>query len=440
MMSISFKQQIVNYFIDYKKLFRNVGIYTFGDLINAAIPFFLLPIFTRYLSPNDYGVIATFNVMIAIMGPFIGLRLFQAIARNFYKMNKEQRSIYIGNCIIIIFISFFIIFLITLLLKRNISSWAVFPDSPWILCMPVIALCSAIVTIYLTILRFSSRASAFVIFQFMMAIVNAGVSLYLIILIGMGWTGRLIGITVTWSIFSPLALIILYKSNLLKFKHNSRVIKESLKYSVPLVPHALAGWVRESADRLFINNMISVSTAGVYTAGLNICRLTAMFSMAFNKAYTPYLYEKLEMNSIKERVKIVKFTYAYFVLFVLGGILLVFLINELIPVFLDSRYHGAIEFVPWLVFSGVFDAMYSMVVTLIFYSGKTYLVTAITISLCIVNVILNYFMIKLNGAVGAAQATCIIGFLSFVSCWAVSTKVFKMPWCYWKTGLLTRQR
>ena len=65
------------------KLFKNTFIYTGTNVINKAIPFFLLPIMTRYLTPIDYGIVATFNVLLAVMVVFVGLSMHGAINVNF---------------------------------------------------------------------------------------------------------------------------------------------------------------------------------------------------------------------------------------------------------------------------------------------------------------------------------------------------------------------
>jgi len=87
------------------KLFKNTFIYTGTNVINKAIPFFLLPIMTRYLTPTDYGIVATFGVLLAIMTVFVGLSMNGAINVNFFKLNKEELKEYIGNVFSILFFS-----------------------------------------------------------------------------------------------------------------------------------------------------------------------------------------------------------------------------------------------------------------------------------------------------------------------------------------------
>jgi len=99
------------------KLFKNTFIYTGSNVINKAIPFFLLPIVTRYLTPTDYGIVATFNVLLAVMVVFVGLSMHGAINVNYFKLTKEELREYIGNVFIILFTNFILIFIIVFFLK-----------------------------------------------------------------------------------------------------------------------------------------------------------------------------------------------------------------------------------------------------------------------------------------------------------------------------------
>ena len=70
-------------------LFKNTFIYTLLQLINKGIPFLLLPILTRYLTTNDYGMIATYNTFVGILAIFIGLSMPGAVGVNYFQLKKE---------------------------------------------------------------------------------------------------------------------------------------------------------------------------------------------------------------------------------------------------------------------------------------------------------------------------------------------------------------
>jgi O-antigen/teichoic acid export membrane protein len=65
-------------------LIRSAGIYTITSALNAAIPFLLMPVLTRYLSPADYGMVSMYGVLISFVTPFVGFNVEGAIARQYY--------------------------------------------------------------------------------------------------------------------------------------------------------------------------------------------------------------------------------------------------------------------------------------------------------------------------------------------------------------------
>ena len=69
-------------------LLKTASVYTMSNILNALIPFFLMPVLTRYLTPVDYGITSMMQVMIGFLNPFIGLNLHGAIAVKYYKKMK----------------------------------------------------------------------------------------------------------------------------------------------------------------------------------------------------------------------------------------------------------------------------------------------------------------------------------------------------------------
>jgi len=88
----------------------------------------------------------------------------------------------------------------------------------------------------------------------------------------------------------------------------------------------------------------------------------------------------------------------------------------------------AYKYVLWIALGYAFQGMYFMVGLYIFYVKKTYILAWVTFSSAGVNIVLNYFFIKANGAIGAAQATTITFFVQFIMVWILSAKVYEMPW------------
>jgi O-antigen/teichoic acid export membrane protein len=145
-------------------------------------------------------------------------------------------------------------------------------------------------------------------------------------------------------------------------------------------------------------------------------------------AYIPWLYERLNKNDENFKRIIVKFTYLYFAVILIMALFMAFVAPYFLSFFVGPKFLGAQVFVFWIAMSFAFGGMYKMVVNYIFYVEQTKILAWITFTGAIINIALNYVLIKQFGAVGAAMATCFVSIFFFLFTWIFSNKVYKMPW------------
>jgi len=389
---------------------------------------------TRYLTPNDYGIVATFNVLLAVMAVFVGLSMHGAINVNFFKLNKNELKEYIGNVFYILFSSFLLVFIIVYILKSYFSFFTKFPEN-WIPIIVIIALFQSIFIVNIKLWQVEQKSFPYSTYQISRTILNVALSLIFVVALVWGWQGRLLGVVITSIIFGLLSIFVIYKRRYIKFSFNKKYIKDALFFGVPLIPHALGGWIITSIDRIFINSMVGVAATGLYSVGYSVGMIIGLFAHSFNLAWSPFLYEKLKENNYSTKVKIVKFTYLYNVGIIILALALSFIAPYFLKYFVSKNFYFAYKYVLWIALGYAFQGMYFMVVNYIFYIKKTYILAWVTFSSAGINIILNYFFIKANGAIGAAQATTITFFVKFIMVWILSAKVYKMPWNLWRLEL-----
>ncbi len=409
------------------KLFKNTFIYTCSGVINNAIPFFLLPIMTRYLSPADYGIVATFNVLLAVVAAFVGLSMYGAINVNYFKLKKAELKVYIGNVIFILFGSFILVYVITYIFKSPLSFFTKFPEK-WIPNIAVVALFQSFFAVTLVLWRAEQKPLPYGLFQISRTILNISLSVVFVVWLWWGWQGRILGAIITSVIFGLLSIFVIYKREYIKFSFNKKYIKDALFFGVPLIPDALGGWIMTSIDRIFINSMVGVAATGLYSVGYSVGMIIGLLVNSFNLAWSPFLFEKLKENNYSTKVKIVKFTYLYNVCIVLVALSLSFIAPYFLKFFISKNFYFAYKYVLWIALGYAFQGMYYMVANYILYVKKTYILAWVTLFSAGANVVLNYFFIKANGAIGAAQATTVSFFINFILTWVLSIKVYKMPW------------
>ena len=209
-------------------------------------------------------------------------------------------------------------------------------------------------------------------------------------------------------------------------------VKDALVFGIPLIPHAFGGWVITWIDRIFINSMVSVAATGIYTVGYQVGMIIGLLAISFNRAWTPFLFEKLKENNSASKLRIVKFTYLYGVGIIVLALALSLVAPWFLEFFVSKDFHCAYKYVFWIALGYAANGMYFMVVNYIFYVKKTYILAWVTFFSAGINIVLNYFFIKANGAIGAAQATTITFFISFILTWILSARVYKMPWLLYR--------
>jgi O-antigen/teichoic acid export membrane protein len=258
---------------------------------------------------------------------------------------------------------------------------------------------------------------------------------FFVVVLLMGWQGRVVGQIITATTFAFLALFLLFRQGLFRLgkPYSPKNIKHLVHFGVPLIPHTLGNVVNNAVDKLFITNLVGLADTGVYTIGYQFGMIIGLLEDSFNRAYVPWLYEKLSKGNDKDKLKIVRFTYLYFIIILTIAGTLTLLSPFVLRVMVAEEFQGAVIYVFWIALAYAFSGMYKMVVNYIFYAEKTYLLSLVTATKTVLNIVLNYILIKANGPLGAAQATAISFFLGFLMTWVLSARVYKMPW---KAGFL----
>ena len=95
-----------------RKLLGKAGIFLFANIVNAAIPFLLLPILTRVLTPADYGVVAMFSIMVSIFGALTGLSVHGAIGVRYFELDRKALARYVADCVTILCVSTLVVLLL----------------------------------------------------------------------------------------------------------------------------------------------------------------------------------------------------------------------------------------------------------------------------------------------------------------------------------------
>lgn len=406
------------------------GIYLFSNILNAVIPFILLPILTRYLSPEEYGEVAIFQTLLGALGAFVGMTFVGAANRKFYDSNLEKSELaeFIGSCVQLISISAVVVFSVFFLFRSNFSEWLSLKPS-YVLFAVVVSFCTVIIALRLGQWQVQKKAIDYGALQVSQSLLNMLLSLLLVVALLKGAAGRIDAQIVTGLVFVLIAFILLKKDGLLKVTvWRKEYLAEALRFGVPLMPHLAGGFLLNSVDRFVINDELGLAEAGIYMVAVQLTAAVGIVFDAINKAYVPWLFERLKADVHKEKQKIVKLTYLWFLCIILGVVLAFFIGPWLVVLVAGEKYAQAGEVIGWLALGQGFQGMYLMVTNYIFFSKKTGLLSVASISSGFINLLLLIVFVRILGLQGAAIAFALSMGIRFLLTWLIAHKRHPMPW------------
>jgi O-antigen/teichoic acid export membrane protein len=418
-------------------LFKASLIYTISDAINKSVPFFVLPILSYYILPADYGIIANFNVILAVVSIFIMIGVDGAIGVQFFKLKQDDLAKFNFNALLMIASITMIVFFFIVGFHREIYNWVKIPFKYQLLVV-VMGFSTTITAINLTLWRLEEKPIKFGFYEISQTIINISISLILVIIFKLGWVGRIGGMFTASLVFGVYSIILLFKRKYLIVNYDKNYLKYILFFGLPLVPHALSFWVRSGIDRIYITKFIGEAATGLYATGFQFGLLISFLTISFNNAFVPYLYKQLsekdEMLLEKNKKRIVKLTVYIIIGLGFATLFFCFFAYLMLNFLFSENYIKAKEFIIWAILAQTFQGFYLLFVNYIFFVNKTKGLAMITFACAFLQLFLSYFLIQVFGAIGAAYSTVIVSFINFVAVFLYSRKVYRMPW-YGVNGL-----
>lgn len=408
-------------------LLRSSGIYTLTSILNASVPFFLLPILTRYLSPEEYGIVAMFSVVVGLVSPFVGLGVNGAITRKYYDQENVELSSYIYNCLLILLSSAVLVGVVFYSFGPFFSRITSIPEN-WLWAVILVSVAQFLIKINLAIWVAQVKPITFGLFQISQTVLRFGLAIVLVVVVAMGWQGQVGAVVISSGAFAVIGVYMLYKDGMVKVSLNKTYITQALEFGLPLIPHTLSIFLINMTDRLFITNMSGIEQTGIYVVGYQIGMIVNVFGDAFHKAWTPWLFSNLKKESLGSRLKVVKVSYLYIGVLMVMAVLVAVISPFLFGTVIAEEYSSSAQFVLWIAMGYFFNGVYRVFVDYIFFVERTKILATITFAVAILNIGLNYIFIKEFGPLGAAMATTLIYLAKGLVISIVANKYYPMPW------------
>lgn len=409
------------------RIFRSVFLFTATNTLAAAMPLVLLPILTRVLTPADYGVVAMFSMVISAFGCLTGFSVHGAVGMRYFDRDVYDFPRYVGNSIIILAVTSIILLTIVAIFYEPLEKLTKLPRE-WLMIAVGVSAVQFVLLIRLAIFQSAKSAGLFACYRVGQALVDATVSMVLVLAFALAWEGRLIGMSAGILLLGSVAAISLLVSGYLKPIPSKHYILNALEFGLPLIPHVLGGILLSSVDRFLIANLLGVAETGVYMVAVQLGLGVYLLADGCNRAISPWQLEALKRDDRTVDVRIVRYGLMYF-LGLLGTATIVGALAPLVlPLLVGSAFAEAASVI-WLIAIGhAFGGMYFFVSNIVFYRNKTFHLSAVTISCGLVNAALSFLLLPTQGLQGVAQAFMIAQFLLFMSTFVISQRLRPLPW------------
>ena len=411
--------------IDKNTQIRNSFSYLLPVILKSLLPLMAIPVFTRILTKEEFGILALAQVYAIFMAGIANLGLTSAFDRNFFKYRgtSESSAVFYTNTAFVAF-NIIILLAITYIIKSYVSNYLIgdYRYSNlifWSLCATGL---TSVRTFYLNYYRNMNDANRYVKFTVVEAIFTTLLSIILVAFFKVGVYG------IVWGQFlSNLVILIIMTASVTKIMpitFRMGILKESLKLGLPLTPRVFLGVISGQFDKFMIGLLGTVGGVGIYSISQRASYLVFSFMSALSNVHKPQVFEKM-FDGGKEGGREVGRYLTPFAFVSVGFALLVSLFSEeFIIILTPKEYHGAIDII--IILSMYFSLLFLTMHPQLLYAKKTYISSILTTISISINVAINIPFITLWGAMGAAWATLISGMISGSITFIVSQHYYRI--------------
>lgn len=266
-------------------LLKNSSWYLAGNFLFTFLGVILLPLYTRFLTPTEYGITALAASVTALLSAFYQLGLIGAYSRFYFEYKDDPRELKRYVSTIVLFLSFFGLFFTILLTTLGKPIEALIPGVPF---SPYIqlAICSSYFALFLqfrlVLYQNQQKARLYTALFVASTIIQVMLTVYLVVLQKEGALGYIKAGLISQIVLAAVSLWLL--RHYLAPVIDTVKLRLSLRYGLPLLPHALAAWMFSQADRMILNGLVNTAEAGLYSIAYVIGSAMSMVSTSVNFA------------------------------------------------------------------------------------------------------------------------------------------------------------
>jgi O-antigen/teichoic acid export membrane protein len=409
------------------RLGKHSAIYGLGGLVQRILAVLLLPVYTRYLTPADYGTVETLVALTTVLVITLRLGITNAFIRFYFDSpDADHRRLVLRTSFWFTMGAATVGLVLGLLFSREISILLFdSSDDTELVAAAFVGLWAQMNYEQLTSLfRVEERSVAYVTASLVNVAITIAATLLLVVRYDAGPLGVIVGsFTGTLLVYAGL---IGYRREQLGLQFDRGLLREMNRFGIPLVPSAVFLWITNFSDRFFLIKLADAEEVGLYSIGVRIASAMAILLTAFRTGWPAFAYSIEDEDEARRTYSYVLSYVVLITTWVATGLGLVspWLVDWIAtPAFAESS-----RVVAPLSFAVVAFAGYVVVVIGVGRVRRTQFNWVVTGVAAVVNVVLNLVLIPPYGMMGAAVATIAAFVTMFVGMTWWAQRIYPVPY------------
>lgn len=375
------------------KTVRSGALFTFFAFLNNGIGFLLLIILAKFIPPGEYGQLNLFNTFVVLLSVFISLCTSNYAQVVFFRRSLDDFKKVI-NVILLTTTSVLFVLSILLLFLSGLFEKIIGIEIQYQWVALFICYFQVFNSLNLDIWRMEEKPISYGLYSVSSVFLNFIIALVLVISFRQGWLGRIYAQASVAIVYFFISVIFLIKRKYLSLiLPSKKLFKDTIKFSLPIIPHSSSFWLKQGLDRYIINYFHASESVGYYSLAMNLASIINIVGIAFNNTNSVFIYKNLANGYKQVEQSLKKQTKLMVVFFALLTIFIIVAVSMLIPILAPS-YTGAIIYILPLCIGGFFQCIYLLYVNFLFFYKKTKQLMYITFLTSLLQVLLSIILTK----------------------------------------------
>ena len=372
-----------------QKIFNNSLLYSIGMIFSKAVGFFLVPIYTYCVSTDEYGIATTITTFISTFGIVVTLSLRAAMIRFYGQYTEKEKPVFIGTIVSFVALNAAVICaLLCVLNQLYVPLFFGGIDFFPIVFFGVLSLgFESIYLVYQSLLQAKQDGKNYSINSIVYLTFHALSVVIFVALLNMGGLGIVLSNFVTNICFAVYGILSMKFRGYFKFSFNKKMLRDSLKYSIPILPHNLATNLNTYSTKTIINNFLGYTLSGIYSLASQFSTIFALVQSSVNLAFRPWFVEQMQLGE-EGKKQIKHMSCMIMALFAFCALGISLFCKELVVIMSEQSYAGAWKMIPFFILTQLVAFIYfSHVQTLMYNLNKSKYTFICSSSSVVVNIV-----------------------------------------------------